>query len=116
MELLFYPFAVLIAIPGGGLLPAPLLFFAFFRCKQRLGGFNRGLVLFSTLAWFGYGIYETRMYFWMQTVSAPIRVDLLLIAPILSALTLWSLIVLVRRRKQPTHSACSAATEVVDGD
>ncbi len=42
--------------------------------------------------WIVYGIYETIMYFWMQTVIAPIRVDLLLIVPVLYLVTLVGLI------------------------
>ena len=38
--------------------------------------------------WVVCGIYETFMYYWMQTVIAPIRVDLLLIVPLLYIVTI----------------------------
>jgi len=44
---------------------------------------NRTSVLFAGVMWACYGLYEIRMYFWSQTVHAPIRIDLLIIALVL---------------------------------
>jgi hypothetical protein len=52
-----------------------------------------------------YLIYETRMYFWAKTVHAPIRVDLLIIAPVLYLLTIVGVVSWIvgwrRARVQP---------------
>ena len=47
-----------------------------------------GGALIAGIAWLMYAIYETRMYFWAKTVHAPIRVDLLIIAPLLYLLSI----------------------------
>jgi len=47
-----------------------------------------GGALIAGIAWLIYAIYETRMYFWAKTVHAPIRVDLLIIAPVLYLLSI----------------------------
>jgi len=39
------------------------------------------------LLWVGYAVYEFAMWRWARTVKAPIRIDLLLIAPVLYAMT-----------------------------
>ncbi len=62
---------------------------------------GRAATIVATLTWTVYGIYETRMYFWMKTVIAPIRVDLLLIVPVLYLLTIIATIALWRSAKVP---------------
>ena len=46
------------------------------------------LVLVSTSMWLCYGIYEHQMQQWARTVIAPIRVDLLVLAPLLYVSTI----------------------------
>jgi len=83
MEILLYPILPLLAVPGAALAPGLLLALAFHRRRQGLGALRRAVAVAACAAWLLYGAYETWMYFWMQTVIAPIRVDLLLIAPLL---------------------------------
>ena len=45
-------------------------------------------LLIAGLAWVGFAVYELRAQAWSRTVTAPIRVDLLMIAPLLYALAL----------------------------
>jgi hypothetical protein len=46
--------------------------------------------------WGAYGVYELRMQAWERTVTAPIRVDLLLIGPILYAVTIVAAVAVLR--------------------
>ena len=52
----------------------------------------RRIALTAAILWLLYAIYEWRMFLWSQTVSAPIRVDLLLIAPMLYLTTVAGLV------------------------
>jgi hypothetical protein len=52
--------------------------------------------------WLAYAAYEVRMRQWERTVTAPIRIDLLLIWPILAAATLGSVIAALRGRVRPS--------------
>ena len=88
MEILFFPFVLLIAVPGGAFLPALLLLLWVGRRWTHLGAFRRWVSGAAVFVWLTYALYETWMYFWMQSVIAPIRVDLLLIAPLLLLATL----------------------------
>lgn len=103
LELLFFPFAVLIALP---FLPlAPALVFGAVLAVWRNSKRGRVGTLIAAVAWLAYGIYETRMWYWSQTVIAPIRVDLLLIAPLMygmTALGIWSAIRMKRSRASST--------------
>lgn len=88
IELALYPLALLAAVPGLAFLPAALLALW---VRRRWSGFGPGrkfLAVTGLATWFLYAPYETYMYFWMRTVIAPIRVDLLLAAPLLYAATL----------------------------
>lgn len=50
---------------------------------------------FSAFCWLMYGFYEMRMNEWSKHVTAPIRIDLLLIYPFLAAITLCALALLI---------------------
>lgn len=54
-------------------------------------------MLVAALAWLGYAVWE--WFVLVQSPKADIRVDLLLLWPLLAILTLWALIRLVYRRK-----------------
>ena len=114
MEVLFYPFALLIAVIGGGLVPGILLCLARLRCRARLTRFSHRLVLFGCRVWFCCGLYATRRYGWLQTVPAPIRVDLLRVASSLTGLIIRSLAILVKGLRYPVPPVISA--EVADVD
>jgi len=85
MELLFAPFMLFGLAPGLGLVPALL----FGGCLLRRSGSRRRRIAMwlALVSWTVYGCYETWVYFWARTVVAPIRVDLLLIAPLLYVVT-----------------------------
>ena len=88
IELLYLPFVGMMAFPGAALLPGLVLGIAAWLRKHRLTPRTRRFVVIVILLWLVYGVYETVMHFWMQSVIAPIRIDLLLIAPVLTVLTL----------------------------
>jgi hypothetical protein len=80
---LFYaPMRLFLARPYLALVPA-LAFAAGFRALR--GRRGAGLLLSAAILWALYAAYETYMRHWSKTVVAPIRVDLLLLAPVLYA-------------------------------
>lgn len=89
LTLFFAPIALLMERPYLALAPALvcLIVWARYRPAPRAR-----LLLYTAIAWLAYAAYETRMYFWATTVSAPIRVDLLLIGPALYVVTLGALV------------------------
>lgn len=94
-EFFYLPFVLMMAFPGAALVPGVLLLALFLRRRQAVTGQRRRLAGVAVAAWLAYGIYETGMYFWMQTVIAPIRVDLLFIAPVLYLLAVGALLALL---------------------
>lgn len=101
MELLYASFLPFLAFPPLAFVPAAWFGVCYVRrrvARRRGGAFT--LVL-PAVVWAIYGVYEIRMYFWMKTVSAPIRVDLLLIVPLLYlllAIGMWACYRSRRRR------------------
>lgn len=87
VDLAFAPIRLVMDHTYLALVPAALLALGY--ARHRSTGRGR-LLLVAALVWIGYAAYETRMYYWSKTVTAPIRVDLLLITPLLYALTLWA--------------------------
>ena len=90
MELLALPFLLFVAVPPLALLPA-----AGFLLPLRGGRVEHGRAWLGLagVAWIAYAVYECAVWVWSQDVVAPIRVDLLLIAPVLylvTALGGWS--------------------------
>lgn len=76
LEILFFPVVLLAAFPGGAFLPAIIFTALYLKRRSGMTKLSRAVTMFATLTWVVYGVYETRMYFWMKTVIAPIRVDL----------------------------------------
>lgn len=99
LEILFLPIALMASLPGAALLPGALFLILYFRRRKVLSGIRRATIILTAILWTVYGIYETYMYFWMQTVIAPIRVDLLLIAPVLYLATIIGAIAAMRSRR-----------------
>lgn len=87
MGILYLPFIALIAVPPLGLVPCPLLGICFSRHRSRFSRWGATWVLGASLAWLVYTIYECAVWAWSQSVIAPIRVDLLVIAPTLYTLS-----------------------------
>lgn len=83
----FFPIALgaefpLLALgPTGGFLA---FYFRFCR-RAQAPDLKRAAIwtLASGLVWLGYALYEFKMRQWSKTVTAPIRVDLLLLTPVL---------------------------------
>jgi hypothetical protein len=96
LEIVFLPVVLLATFPGGALLPAIILMVVYLQRRNGMSKLRQFAVIVATLTWIIYGTYETRMYFWMKTVIAPIRVDLLLIVPVLYLVTLLATIALWR--------------------
>ena len=92
-NLIFLPFVGFIQWPLAALVPAALLGAA---CALR----PRRLALVTAALWLGYAIYESLMKARVLcSGECNIRVDLLLISPLLWILTIASIMQLVRRRR-----------------
>ena len=91
MEILFLPFMIFVGVPPLAVLPAVLLALCFFRHRLRLDGSKKIWVLTGAGAWLLYAVYESVIWFWSKGVVAPIRIDLLLIAPVLYVLSFLSI-------------------------
>lgn len=59
---------------------------------------SRHFIAFAAVAWAIYGVYEIYMAEWSKTVSAPIRADLLLIAPLMYVCTSIAAVILIQNR------------------
>jgi hypothetical protein len=82
---IFSPISIVVSAPGAALLPAGV-FLSGWLISGRKAASSGALI--AGIAWLMYTIYETRMHFWAKTVHAPIRVDLLIIAPVLYLLSM----------------------------
>lgn len=91
------PVVVLTVVPGLALLPGFALAAALRWRWGVLSAWPRRLGVGATLFWLAYGVYETYMYFWMKSVIAPIRVDLLLLTPLLYVAAIVGVVALTRR-------------------
>jgi hypothetical protein len=81
---LFYaPMRAIVARPLLALAPALVFGAAFYELRGRDGA---GLLLLAALFWAVYAAYETYAFHWAKTVTAPIRIDLLFLTPILYAM------------------------------
>ena len=91
-NLLFLPFVGFIQWPLAALVPAGVLGFAFFRVRKKLIGV-------TAVLWLGYAIYESLMKARVLcSGECNIRVDLLLITPLLWILTFFAVVQFFRRR------------------
>jgi hypothetical protein len=100
IELLYRPIRALHDEPLLAFVPGVLLGLMAHGCRRLPR--HAAARLWTTVAagmWGAFGIYELRMQAWERTVTAPIRVDLLLIGPILYAATLVATIAWARRRR-----------------
>jgi hypothetical protein len=77
----------LIASPSISGLPALLTMitaaYGFFHVSTQNRRTAIVLIVVSTAMWIFYGMYEHQMLLWARTVDTPIRVDLLVLAPLL---------------------------------
>lgn len=93
----FFLFGLLVmgppqVFPVSASVPAILTMAAMLHCRSLVPAEDRQtalvIVLVSTLMWLCYGLYEYQMQQWARTVSGPIRVDLLILGPLLYISTL----------------------------
>ena len=92
-NVIFLPFVGFIQWPLAALVPAALLGAGFFFRKRRLA-------LIAALLWLGYAIYESLMKARVLcSGECNIRVDLLLISPLLWILTLVAIIQCLKRAR-----------------
>lgn len=82
----------LIAFPVASVIPALLTMaaalYGYFHVSVEERVQTLIVVFASTATWICYGLYEHQMAIWARTVIAPIRVDLLIIDPLLYYLSL----------------------------
>ena len=92
MKMLYYPINWFIERPYLAILPVLIFGFCYFGLRSKSATVARRIALTAAILWLLYAIYEWRMLLWSRTVSAPIRVDLLLIAPVLCLTTVAGLV------------------------
>lgn len=97
LEAVYAPMALLHDRPALAFAPAAALAAAAFAARR----LPRHAAAFlwpagGAALWAAYGVYELRMRAWERTVTAPIRVDLLIIGPLLYAATLVSAVAVLR--------------------
>jgi len=95
IEALLYPINWFIERPYLAVFPALIFGLCFFGLRHSSSAAPRRNALAASILWLVYAIYEWRMQVWSETVSNPIRVDLMVIAPILYAGTAGGLFGLV---------------------
>ena len=100
ITIFFFPIAVMVGYPLLALAPAGgfLGFYFWRRNREEASSYKKALfrVLLGGVAWLIFAVYEYRMYHWSKTVVAPIRVDLLLITPILYLFTIAGILAVWR--------------------
>jgi hypothetical protein len=85
MSAFYWPTVVWVEYPLLTLVPV-LLFGAAFWHLRRTGRRSRGLLI-ATALWVLYAIYECVMFVWAQRVIAPIRIDLIVLGPLMYVVT-----------------------------
>ena len=99
MDLFYAPMRLLLDRPYLALVPA-LVFWLGYRAVRPDA--SRLLLGVSGL-WVLYAAYETYMFFWSKTVTAPIRLDLLLLGPLLYLATAIGLLAWWQARRRHTR-------------
>ncbi len=93
MDHFFAPFVIFQLLPIAALIPAAAILFVVLRLRNnQVHNKPHGLIILGVvigLLWSAYGIWEHTVKLWAENESAPIRVDLLLIYPLLSILSIW---------------------------
>ena len=101
MELIYLPFQVFLLFPPLAFVVAGVFLALFLNARKRLKSVNF-LLLITVIVWFLYGLWELYMHYWSKTVVAPIRVDLLLIVPLLYLISVLSIISYFKLKNVPT--------------
>jgi hypothetical protein len=92
MKMVYFPINWFIERPYLAILPVLIFGFCYLSLRSGSAKVARRIALTAAILWLLYAIYEWRMFLWSRTVSAPIRVDLLLIAPVLYLTTVAGLV------------------------
>ena len=100
METLFLPFQIFQMIPALAVLPALAMAALMFTGDHAKPHRPTQLVVSCMVLWVAYAVWEYRVQVWAETQTAPIRVDLLLIAPFLIITTTWSCVAIFRWRQR----------------
>ena len=87
MELIYLPFQVFLLFPPLAFLVAIVFLILFINIHKKAETLNY-ILLITVLCWIVYGLWEIKMLYWSKTVVAPIRVDLIFIAPLLYTVSL----------------------------
>ena len=91
IEFILSPFKIFTNFPLAALIPAILFFFLWRKRRSKL-------ILSAVILWVVYTAYESYMtYIWSPTVSGPIRVDILLVAPVLYLMSIVAVIKFFRK-------------------
>jgi hypothetical protein len=104
IELFLAPFVLFVYRPWLAVLPTAVFAIAGlipFMARRREEYGVAALLLACGGAWAAYALYEWRMSLWSQTVIAPIRIDMFVVAPVLylvTAVGLWGVSTLGRFR------------------
>ena len=95
MFYLYYVTNALVYWPFLAAFPAAIFFMPYRRSRARM-------VLVAALAWLTYCLYESAMRArWFCSGECNIRVDLLLIFPLLAILSVIAIVILFRGRREP---------------
>jgi len=86
----YWPTVLWVEYPVLTLVPVVLFGAAYWQAR-RTGSRARGLLVTVTL-WLLYAVYEGIMSVWAQRVVAPIRIDLILLGPLMYVVTVFGLV------------------------
>ncbi|MCZ6918158.1 MAG: hypothetical protein O7I93_15400 [Gemmatimonadetes bacterium] len=101
IELIFAPILPVLVFPPLAFIPSVVFLVYFYRYRPRVNRPTMLALLLPAVLWMVYGVYEIRMFFWSQTVTAPIRIDLLLIVPVLDLLLAIGIVGCMAARRAP---------------
>jgi hypothetical protein len=104
MKMVYYPINWFIERPYLAVLPVLIFAFCYLGLRSGSARVSRRIALTAAILWLLYAIYEWRMFLWSRTVSAPIRVDLLLIAPMLYLITIAGLVASIVGFRRPSST------------
>ena len=112
-SVLLRPISCFVDRPWLALLPAGVFIGTWVWLRSPLRGRYHGvqmLLWLAAAAWLLYAVYEWRMDQWGRTVTAPIRMDMLLVAPVLEFVSLVGLIASWRGFRVTSHHPLPSST------
>jgi hypothetical protein len=102
IEWFYLPLLPFVAVPWLALGPAAVFGYGWHRRRRTGAG---GVMLpVAAAIWAAYAIYEVFMQRWSASVIAPIRIDLLAIAPLLYAVAAAAVVALSRPCRAPPRA------------